>query len=385
MDTDKFNDHFNITMSSNSTQLPNGRGLLPISLISLALGLLTLITAIGNIFVISAILTDRILRTVGNYLILSLAVADLMVACLVMPFGTIYEIMQEWRMGSVLCEIWTSCDVLCCTASILHLLTIAVDRYRAVTHVDYVRQRSSKDIGLMVLLAWIVAIAISVAPVFGWKDEGFEDRIVREKKCLISQDVAYQVFATCSSFYLPLVVILILYWRIFQEARRRIRNKPGTTISLLVRKSHSKLSESPGNETTTLSTPSCSADSSPCSSTPTKNKRTKEKLFRVDTVLKRGRRQPRDLESKREKKAAKTLAIITGVFIICWMPFFVLAFVMPICSSCYFDERLFTMSQWLGYTNSMLNPIIYTIFSPDFRQAFNKMLCRTPQRVQTNL
>ncbi|XP_013791845.1 5-hydroxytryptamine receptor 2A-like [Limulus polyphemus] len=376
------------TNFTDSESWSNRRSGLIISLISIILALLTLITAIGNIFVIVAILTDRILRKVGNYLILSLAVADLMVACLVMPLSAVYEIMQEWRMGSILCEIWTSCDVLCCTASILHLLIIAFDRYRAVIRVDYARQRIPRDVGLMILLAWIVAIAISVPPIFGWKDEGFQERIEREKKCLISQDVAYQVFATCTSFYLPLVVILALYWRIFQEARRRIRHKPGTKISLQVTKSEcTKHSEPPKNEVSTetdLSIPTCSTDSNAVgnSSILTKNKGVKDKFFHVDKVPKR---QERDLESKREKKAAKTLAIITGVFIVCWMPFFVLAFIMPICNACYLDDRLFTMSQWLGYTNSMLNPIIYTIFSPDFRQAFKKILCGATRRLRTNL
>ena len=79
------------------------------------------------------------------------------------------------------------------------------------------------------------------------------------------------------------------------------------------------------------------------------------------------------LEAKREKKAAKTLAIVTGAFILCWLPFFVLALVMPLCRNCI-DNRIFNFFQWLGYFNSTLNPIIYTVFSPEFRQAFKKLL-----------
>ena len=71
---------------------------------------------LGNVFVITAIIIERTLRTVGNYLVLSLAVTDLMVACLVMPIGAVYEVTQEWNMGVKLCEIWNFIDVLCCTA-----------------------------------------------------------------------------------------------------------------------------------------------------------------------------------------------------------------------------------------------------------------------------
>lgn len=79
-------------------------------------------------FVIAAILLERHLRSAANQLILSLAVADLLVACLVMPLGAVYEVAQRWTLGPELCDMWTSGDVLCCTASILHLVAIALDR-----------------------------------------------------------------------------------------------------------------------------------------------------------------------------------------------------------------------------------------------------------------
>ena len=94
--------------------------------VSLILGILTCLTIIGNVFVIAAIIMERNLRTTANYLVLSLAVADLMVACFVMPLGAVSEIRQQWSLGTLLCDVWTSADVLCCTASILHLLAIAL-------------------------------------------------------------------------------------------------------------------------------------------------------------------------------------------------------------------------------------------------------------------
>lgn len=79
-------------------------------------------------------------------------------------------------------------------------------------------------------------------------------------------------------------------------------------------------------------------------------------------------------ESKRERKAAKTLAIITGAFVVCWLPFFVIALLMPVCAECHFDDNMVAFFLWLGYFNSTLNPILYTIFSPEFRNAFTKLL-----------
>ena len=84
------------------------------------------------------------------------------------------------------------------------------------------------------------------------------------------------------------------------------------------------------------------------------------------------------LEAKRERKAAKTLAIVTGAFIACWLPFFILALLMAIFKSYNFNEHVIAFFLWLGYFNSTLNPIIYTIFSPEFRQAFKRLLCGKP-------
>jgi 5-hydroxytryptamine receptor 1 len=185
---------------------------------------MTLTTIVGNVFVIAAIILERNLQSVANYLILSLAVADLLVAVLVMPLGAIYEISQEWMFGATLCDMWTTCDLLCCTASILHLLAIATDRYWAVTQVNYIHQRNIRTIGTMILLIWLTSVIVSLAPLMGWKDDGFLTRI-KEGACMISQDVAYQVFATMSTFYVPLLVILILYAKIFMTARNRLRKR----------------------------------------------------------------------------------------------------------------------------------------------------------------
>ena len=81
------------------------------------------------------------------------------------------------------------------------------------------------------------------------------------------------------------------------------------------------------------------------------------------------------LEAKRERKAAKTLAIVTGAFIACWLPFFIMALMMPIFKGFEFNPHLIAFLWWMGSFNSTLNPMIYTIFSPEFRLAFQRILC----------
>jgi hypothetical protein len=79
------------------------------------------------------------------------------------------------------------------------------------------------------------------------------------------------------------------------------------------------------------------------------------------------------IDIKRERKATKVLGVVMGCFILCWLPFFIEE---TICGIFHLtiNEKIISVLTWLGYMNSLLNPVIYTIFAPDFRQAFGKIL-----------
>lgn len=82
----------------------------------------------------------------------------------------------------------------------------------------------------------------------------------------------------------------------------------------------------------------------------------------------------------KERRAARTLGIIMGVFILSWVPFFLLYIIQPFCQSCCPSDQLIDFLTWLGYSNSMVNPFIYTIFNLDFRRAFRRrLMCVTKQ------
>lgn len=108
------------------------------------------------------------------------------------------------------------------------------------------------------------------------------------------------------------------------------------------------------------------------SSSPPQVTKTSSKRHPPTSSVVRSREQ---IELRRERKAARTLAIITGTFILCWLPFFILALLRPFCgSNCHYPDIVVAIFGWLGYVNSLLNPIIYTVFNPDFRTAFSRIL-----------
>ena len=381
---------------------------------AIVLGTIILATIIGNVFVLAAVILERNLHNVANYLIASLAVADLMVASLVMPLAAVNEVSQQWFLGPEVCDMWISFDVLCCTSSILHLVAIALDRYWAVTQVDYIHNRSATRILIMIGLSWAISACISIPPLFGWKDA--ENDPDSTGLCLISQDWGYTVYSTVGAFYLPLSVIIIIYIKIFRAARNRIRKKrfkkattshldPATPKPLLGKKDNlvvdgacqlqplsSSISQSPepSSNGSAITINDANRNTKPLTLTPpaspsTVNRSPNHKTSWVDLTKMyfenkklnspKAKKTREKMEQKRERKAARTLGIITGSFITCWLPFFIVAIVRPFCGYlCEYPMTLMSIIGWLGYFNSLLNPIIYTIFNPDFRSAFRKII-----------
>ncbi|EEB16738.1 class A rhodopsin-like G-protein coupled receptor GPRnna3, putative [Pediculus humanus corporis] len=191
-----------------------------------------IITVVGNTLVILAVIVTKRLRTVTNCYVMSLAVADWLVGVFVMPPKVALHLMGSWELGEIFCDIWISLDVLCCTASILSLCAISVDRYLAVTQpLNYSRRRRSKKLALlMILIVWLVAIAITCPPIFGWYDVNHH----KDKQCRYNQNEGYVIFSAMGSFFIPLIVMLYVYAR----------------ISCVVSKRHEKLRQVENNSKT---------------------------------------------------------------------------------------------------------------------------------------
>ncbi|KAM5248335.1 5-hydroxytryptamine receptor 1D [Ctenodactylus gundi] len=353
--------------SLNATETPEAwdPGILQALKISLVvvLSAITLATVMSNAFVLTTILLTRKLHTPANYLIGSLATTDLLVSILVMPISIAYTTTHTWSFGQLLCDLWVSSDVTCCTASILHLCAIALDRYWAITDaLEYSKRRTAGHAAAMIAVVWVISVCISIPPLF-WRQAREHEET---SDCLVStSQISYTIYSTCGAFYIPSILLIILYSRIYAAARSHILKPPSLY----------------GKRFTTAQLITGSAGSSLCSLNPSLHEAhphtagsplffSHVKVKLADSVLERKR-----ISAARERKATKTLGIILGAFIICWLPFFVASLVLPICrDSCWIHPALFDFFTWLGYLNSLINPIIYTVFNEDFRQAFQKVV-----------
>lgn len=399
---------------------------------TLAMVVVALLTLAGNIFVIGAIFTNKPLRIVPNFFIVSLAVADLMVAVLVMPFHISTNVAGEWIYGEILCKIWLTFDVFLCTASILNLCIIALDRYWAIHDpLNYARKRTIKRVLIMIAISWVLSGVISIPPLFGWGDSGSDNLYdFGTKSCTLSSDKGFVLYSACGSFYIPLFVMSFVYCKIYLATKRRLqqRTKAAQKTKMAMmnsanykssskRKSrNSSDSTNDGHEDSTNSGENKANSSenilhrngtqdsktelngnllntdviepdlkseisyavSRSKDIPGKNElHNKSRCIRQRSSIHNFFEEKQRISLSKERRAARTLAIIMVTFVMCWIPFFLMYLILPFCDTCSHPgiavEVFFV---WLGYVNSTLNPIIYTVFNMEFRKAFNDIIAR---------
>ncbi|XP_078086710.1 5-hydroxytryptamine receptor 1E [Mustelus asterias] len=340
------------------------------TVIALVLALITIMATLLNSAVIAAICITKKLHQPANYLICSLALTDLLVAILVMPVSIMYITSETWLLGYIVCETWLSLDMTFCTCSILHLCVIALDRYWAITDaIEYTRKRTAKRAAVMILAVWGISVFISMPPLF-WRSHNVNST---GEKCIIQHDhMIYTIYSTFGAFYVPLTLILILYYRIYHAAKN-LYQKRGSSRHFSGRSSDSQISTYMSYKLTNTFCVSDLPSSEPALK------------FQNDHVTVRnpplenglgGTCERQQISSSRERKAARILGLILGAFIICWLPFFIKELLVGL--------HLWTASPlvgdcltWLGYVNSLINPLLYTSFNEDFKLTFRKLIrCR---------
>lgn len=198
---------------------------------------------LGNALVIISVHRHRKLRVITNYYVVSLAMADMLVALCAMTFNASVELTNgRWLFGYFMCDVWNSLDVYFSTASILHLCCISVDRYYAIVRpLEYPIIMTQRTVLFMLTNVWMMPALISFTPIFlGWYTTP-EQKLHRLKfpdECSFVVNKYYAVISSSVSFWIPGVVMITMYYRIYKEAIRQRKALSRTSSNIILNSIH---------------------------------------------------------------------------------------------------------------------------------------------------
>ncbi|XP_076382113.1 octopamine receptor beta-1R isoform X3 [Megalopta genalis] len=334
--------------------LPENVNVFVVVIKGIIMGSIITTAVLGNALVIASVRRHRRLRVVTNCYVVSLAAADLLVAMCAMTFNASAELSGgKWLFGRFMCDVWNSLDVYFSTASILHLCCISVDRYYAiVSPLEYTVIMRQGTVGCMLGSAWVLPALISFIPIFmGWytTQEQLDYMVKNPEVCSFVVNRPYAVISSCVSFWIPGLVMIVMYYKIYKEAVRQRKALSRTSSNIVLNSVHHHRSS-------------------------TRQHHHQQMLLQAAAETGTSIRQ-QTKSWRAEHKAARTLGIIMGAFLLCWLPFFLWYLTTSLCGeSCYCPDTVVSVLFWIGYFNSALNPLIYAYFNRDFREAFKDTL-----------
>ncbi|KAM8846440.1 trace amine-associated receptor 4-like [Synchiropus picturatus] len=294
--TDKHNCSENVTRLSATSYL-----------LCVFAGVISILTMGGNLLIIVSIIYFKQLHTPTNFIILSLAVADLLVGALVLPFSTVLYVSSCWYHRDLLCQARIIFDILLCTCSILNLCFISVDRYYSVFQPLHYRRRMNLCITTVtIVMIWATSSMTGFGILVRSLNRG------QSSQCVVLTPTSSSFIGAVVVFFLPAIVMFIIYVKILLVAHRQARSIQSTKSGVVV---------------------------------------------------------------KADNKATKTLCTVMGIFMICWLPFF-LCVILRLYGGYRIPESTVVTFKWLGWSNSMLNPFVYGFFYTWFRSAIRIILSR---------
>ncbi|XP_002935858.4 trace amine-associated receptor 4 [Xenopus tropicalis] len=276
------------------------------------------LTTIGNLMVIISVSHFKQLHSPTNFLILSLAITDCLLGLVIMPYSMVRSLTSCWYFGDLFCRLHSCLDMTLSTTSIFHLFFISVDRYYAVCQpLHYCRNITTNVILVFICISWAFSCLYSSGLVFSnVHTEGIQNYLATfacTGSCSLAFNKIWAVITSALCFFMPGTMMIGIYIHIFSVASKQAK---------LVRNQQNVHTDKAKNK----------------------------------------------LSFRAESKAAKALSIVMGVFLFCWLPFFIVTLVDP-----YTDfsasEDVYNTVLWFGYLNSAINPIIYALFYPWFKRS----------------
>ena len=293
------------------------------------------VTIAGNTLVIVAFSTDVKLRSFSNYFILNLAVSDLIVGMLIAVYAP-YALSGCWTLTRAGCLTFLLLDYVVPLASAWNMALISLDRYWSVVHaVDYRVKQTVRRVVALMAVPWTAGVVWYGPTVLFWSvlvGRAVDDD---EGVCRVPfhDHVGYLIASSCVEFAAPFFTVTAINILIYVNIRRRSRG-------LVSAAARSDSAAGGGGDVGLFS-----------------------KTSKARTIL------------SRDKRSARSLAILVVVFLVTWAPFEISAFVHHICGLCI-PNSVSEIVFWLLWLNSTINPILYPFLQQRFRVAFVRILGR---------
>ncbi|XP_078355888.1 adenosine receptor A2b-like [Oculina patagonica] len=293
--------------------------------------ILALAIILANLLVLASIRTNSRLRSPEYILILSLSLSDLMVGVFLIPARTLELFSIEYTRQFVWCKMTICLTLLSLSASLLNLLAVTMDRFLAISYsLKYKSFITLSRIYLTIAAVWITALTVSLVPLFGAGTKSVE--ISRPQHLCRFADVLEETYLVLYFVFIcvmPTMLITVAYFKIFLLARSQERRIASLQVY-----------DVEGSEQATV------------------RKQSSKQIIFI-----------------RDSKAARTIAIVIGLFYLCWVPFFA-----DILVTIFKQEAvsyLFTaIVSCIVYSNSAINPLVYGCLNQEFKNTYKRLVKR---------
>ncbi|XP_010567861.1 PREDICTED: histamine H3 receptor [Haliaeetus leucocephalus] len=381
--------------------------------------LLIAVTVAGNALVMLAFVADSSLRTQNNFFLLNLAISDFLVGAFCIPLYVPYVLTGRWIFGRSLCKLWLVVDYLLCTSSVFNIVLISYDRFLSVTRAVAYRaqQGNTKRAVLKMVMVWVLAFLLYGPAIISW--EYISGRsIIPTGECYAEFFYNWYFLMTASTleFFTPFISVMFFNLSIYLNIQKRTKTRldifhevhnqsfteememspeaklslkcckweqkePAETLDLSKNKAQAAASTASLDAKDLLSTSSESSRKPKCcNKNSCKNSASTLSLEKRMKIVSQSMTQRFRLS--RDKKVAKSLAIIVGIFGICWAPYTLLMIIRAGCHGHCISEYWYETSFWLLWINSAVNPVLYPLCHYSFRRAFIKLLCPKKLKIQ---
>lgn len=399
----KINQSFDVGYDQTTIQQddPESEGGLRRVPLILGYSLVIIVTIIGNLLVILAYCRHSQVRAIPtNTLIFSLSISDFLIGSLVLTINLHWVAEDSWMFGEVVCRLWSTLDYSATYMSTVIIMLISLDRFLLMSQkTRYRTVWTRKRVTIIILVSWSCSIAIYFCAAFAMSGADlvdFQDECELEIVYLLPFTIGTLIF----EFGIPLPIIVWLNVSVYYQIHQRSKNLRRFKTNLGLPSTDPRNGNESQMHIEVRSTMSHEADPSDLPSVSNvntdrwaepvlavmssrKNRSLRSFLIpgvnspstsQVQNVPNPGKQRVKTYQQHkrvftRHKKAALTLSILVGTFLVCWLPFEIVSILQAMCG----DDECFSETTWevvngLLWGNSALNPILYGLTNPTLRR-----------------